>query len=243
MKKRILIVSHERSGTHFLLNSIGLNFNRPFQPTSIGKELSGGPLTEERFTQEEMRDFLDSSRFSQVQKGKSLPDQMLKSHHDVDFHGLSKDILKEKYYVFYIYRDCKDVLTSMYYYFNLHKEVYPWTEDVSDFCLTLKFKNDEYLSQGYNNFVERWKIHTDGWLASEIPDKTISYEELSFHFNDVIREIGETIEETPGNHLQEVVRPKLGEFVHSYPRKGIVGDWENLMSEEVANKIDSLICV
>jgi len=242
MKKRILIVSHERSGTHFLLNSIGLNFNRPFQPIGIGKELSGGPMAEERFSQEEMRDFLDSSRFLQECGGVnkfSPPDQMLKSHHDVDFHGLSKDVLKEKYYVFYIYRECKDVLTSMYYYFNLHKEVYPWTEDVSDFCLTLKYKNDEYLSQEYNNFVERWKIHTDGWLSSKIPDKVISYEELSFHFDDVIHEIGEIIEEAP----KKIARPKLGEFVHSYPRKGIVGDWENLMSEEVANKIDSLICV
>ena len=246
--KPVLLVTHERSGSHFMFNSLAVNFNhtiKSFTPIGLPAKthnyysLIGGT----KDYKEALGLFLKMAAFSPDGSGR----KMFKTHHDIAFLEGSRDYL-DQYNVIYVERECKDVLTSLYYYFRNSgpNRDFPNMEGLSlrDFVLNTKPGNYQfdidYSHVESSNFVERWKYHREGWVNSDIPLIKTSYEDLSNSYNDTMSDIADKLGFDAPNTWY---RPDVGEFVSVDARKGVVGDWQNLFEgeESLVEEIEAIL--
>jgi hypothetical protein len=203
--KKVLVVSHERSGTHFLINTIAFNFNLDWRVINLdnGVQQHFGTQTNKIFKTHYQRYFFDS-----------VWEQLLKEFH-----------------VFYIVRDGRDALTSSWFYHksNHSNPAFPHCNTFSEWLRTnpSKYPYDIYSIEKSCNMVERWKKHVCSWQNIE-GVHIITYEELHSNFNVVVDKIS-TILNVPVNNYQ---RPSLHGSCSVGSRKGIVSDWKNLFSTE-----------
>ncbi len=223
--KKILVISHERSGTHFLINSIVSNFP--------GFERSGNVINvpTEKMTPIYLQNWfrINSTKCSNI---------LYKSHHQ--FYWFQKffyKLLIENFHIFYVIRDGRDVMTSCFHYYNKcssysrHFQLI-CADTMSGFLRMNPRANgltvDDYSFRNTSNPVERWVAHIRSWLQVRYDINIISYEELNNNFEDTIRRIGLILDlDIP----QNPERPDLS-APSICPRKGIVGDWKNIFEEE-----------
>ena len=177
----VMVVSHERSGTHFLMNALAraydyapsrridfdqgaLNINF-FEPKSVAGAL--GKLTELR------------------------TDAIIKSHHAVDFFdGVLDDVLKQAL-IFYIHRDPVDVMISFWRF--VHN--WAWHEGPRP-ATALAFAAAEpeghlmrYQMKQRRNMVARWAAHVDGWTkAAEGRERivVVRFDDLKEHYEQTV---------------------------------------------------------
>ena len=215
-----LVISNERSGTHFLINTICLNFN--LSPQWISVPHSSTP--------QEILDFLNSEEPSY---------RVYKSHHQSYSFKLSWKRLKD-FSKFYVVRDGRDVLTSQYYHFK-H---YGWlrASNVSEFLRDSLDKCPEryrYFDQKTSpNMVARWVTHINSWLPLLERENIaiIRYEDLHQNFGEVLGTISKRLDLSPS---KITVKPLIGRDASVNPRKGIVGDYKNHFTEEDLDFFDS----
>ena len=98
--KNILVVGHERSGTHFLINTIALNYPyySNYEISVLGDTQELRQIFEWYYSKNERRIF--------------------KSHHQFYFFFPFFEELLRHFHIFYIVRDGRDVLTSCFHYYN-----------------------------------------------------------------------------------------------------------------------------
>jgi hypothetical protein len=194
----VMVVAHERSGTHFLMNTLAtcygyvsypwidfdqLHFKFNFYyPSHICDELLGlaaGPRT-----------------------------QLVKSHHQAGFFAGQLPRLTQQYVLFYICRNPVDVMLS--YWRFMHR--WPWFEGpkVAD---PLTFARSEpcgfmmrYQLRQHANLMLRWAAHVEGWLeeaAAQPRVLVVRYEDLDAHFEEVVQGFAQFLGRPP----QALVRP------------------------------------
>lgn len=187
--KRWIVCSHERSGTHFLMNSLAKNFP-PF---------SSNPWTDidsqcNFYISENMRRYMG---YLAEQNDYNI----IKSHHEIwFFHDILKEDIADYFQFFYIFRQPEDVMKSCCKHFNdLNFHAGPKCEE-KDFanaepegaCMRYQWKQ-------YKNMAERWESHVKGWLE-DLDDKVreriiyVRYEDLQNKFEEVITEISKLTE-------------------------------------------------
>lgn len=223
------VISHERSGTHFLINAIKLNTSVDLNYQSIGEWF--GPFDQPQ------------KRFNHIQeKFQSLNSKthyVLKSHCDRD--------LFEKQYpqgkTIYIFRDYRDVLTSYYHFVN---NGYPdwarqknpnisqtWFSNFSDFIRQPlpNFMRLNYSLQGnFSNPIERWANHVIKWIKKPKDNiKIITYNQLYSNTEKITQEL---LSFLGFPSKRDFIRPSLKNSYSIAPRKGIVGDWKNQIASE-----------
>lgn len=227
--KKILVVSHERSGTHFLINTIARNFGYDNNQLEVFARdtISIDPEEGKRY-KSKVNANINKSFPSQTKK-------IFKSHHQFEFFKEHFDEILEHYHVFYIIRDARDVLTSCYFYFNAAQtKAFPKPRSVKELAFDIKpYKypfDGAYSLVKSEDFVERWIKHVSGWIHSGAC--VITYEDLKSNFNLVLRRVSRELERDPtGSHI-----PTLRDRAVS-PRKGIIGDWINHLPIEYSKKI------
>lgn len=200
--KNILVISHERSGTHFLVNSIALNLGLNNRPDSILGDLRKKLLE------------------------KTTP-KIFKSHHQFKFF---EDFYKElDLNIIYIVRDGRDVLTSCFYYFNkTNISSFPVTKSVGEL---IRINPTEYAFDGvYSikksaNMVQRWACHVEDWIKTGV--YVVKYEDLNLKYEETMNKIFDKFEWKK----RKFIRPSLKDFSVS-PRKGVVGDHKKHMKKE-----------
>ena len=106
MRKKVLIIGHERSGTHFLTNTIAQCFD--YDHDTINLVHTQGvdwrnPQAFENWT----------AQF----RGRFVP-KIFKSHHAYAFVAPLLDELSAEFAIFYVQRDGRDVMTSFWTYLN-----------------------------------------------------------------------------------------------------------------------------
>jgi len=232
--KKALVISHERSGTSFLINTIAVNFPHYLPEFVPGKSEGNNAQGVQRVDldgqgwnfadPQQMCDFLFGSQFD------DLPVRnIFKSHHPYEYFEPVLDEALEQYCVFYICRDGRDVMKS--FWRHIRKQGYmtgPTTFTLGQFIRSAPSgANSRYHGHCIpDNMVERWDYHVVSWIESR---KTgvcyVTYEELSDEFETTVGYIGEYLEMDMPNHI---TRPILG-GVH--PDKGVVGDWNNYFTE------------
>jgi hypothetical protein len=217
MRKKILVISHERSGTHFLINTIAQCFN--YLPQQIDLDNSqninwGNPDIAKNWMQQFQGRFVA---------------KIFKSHHanPVLSHLLPE--LQNEYQVFYIKRDGRDVMTSFWIYLNrLAPGWGPRTRTIGEFMrATAAGGITQYqATQKHVTMLQRWVAHVEGWNQCRLPIHHVTYEDLHLHHDDVIERIAEILEQP----VVSKSRPTL-DAPSSLPWKGTIGAWKEFFTE------------
>ena len=219
------VISHERSGTHFLINTILRNTYIRQDWHNIGEWF--GPYDDPR------------TRFAHIDAFNAKWDQLgrkatiIKSHCDRDLF----EARYKKAKVIYVLRDPRDTLTSWFHYLN-RDEFYHYNPQVPDhrcesFSKFLRKPVTPFLRYSYSlhgnfsNVAERWASHVSGWLEAS-DTLVVRYEGLLRDYKSVLIKISDFL----GLRLRLLTRPVgLHDMLSILPRKGIIGDWRNIFSE------------
>jgi len=229
MNKPTLIVTHERSGTHLLINII--NFNKKGQFNTIGHIPENTvPYTVENYKHQVYKDIVVYS-YNQ--------ENVCKSHHQVEFVEPYIDFIFDKYKVIYLKRDIRDVLLSYYNFLTMKNniEFEKWIFEKPDNIgkkFLLPYSPDPHVLIEPVNYIKRWKIHIDGWLKYKDNLLILNYEDILNDFNIEKEKIENYINKKISNNLPD--KNDLN-FPNFRPGKGIIGEYKNWMDEDIINKI------
>jgi hypothetical protein len=204
--KRVIVNSHERTGTHFLMNTIADNFGYQSYPwIDFDHPFCNHFISENILT-----------IFNAMANNDKTQRVITKSHFNCKFFEEILDKLHENFHIFYIYRDTEPTLRSFMKHINDAKEHEGW-----DFGTVTKtyeeFKNTQpwgaclrYQYQQYPNMVERFKDHVLSWLDREHVIY-VKYEELNENFNETVIKIEKEMD-MPLFHGQPI-RPTKGRTI------------------------------
>lgn len=194
-RPRILVVSHERSGTHFLMNSMAKGFEYVSNPWI---DFDARVANINFHHAESVRDFFLQFRAHNVAN-------TFKSHHSADFFRSVFADIGQVFHVLYVHRDPRDVMRSFWKY--LHP--WPWlegprTESLSDFVRAEPCGHMmRYQMYQAPSVVHRWEAHVKGWLdLAETTTKIVpvAFESLRDDYAATIDWIGKELGITPVSH-------------------------------------------
>ncbi len=226
-RKKTIVISHERSGTHFLMNTLEQNFGY-IAKTWINFDYN---LSFNFHVPQSLLDFIKQFHDKPVLN-------IIKSHHHIDFFKDTMDYLSEQFHIFYICRDPRDVIKS--YRKFLYK--LPWDEGPKEATAgefmraaprggLLRFQKEQS-----ETMLHRWQDHVASlmdYMESAEGQKIIllRYEDLDREFDMTVRKIssitGQAVDNPvrpdrtdnvilPGNKLQDASNeftPEDDEFV------------------------------
>ncbi|MEX0853267.1 MAG: sulfotransferase domain-containing protein, partial [Bauldia sp.] len=154
----VMVVSHERSGTHFLMNSIARGYGYVSRPWI---DLDHAQVNINYFAPEILRRTL--AQFADQRAA-----NLIKSHHAADFFdGILDEVLK-KTAILYIHRDPVAVMLSFWRFID-H---WPWREgpkrgDVLSFARAEpEGQMLRYQMKQRKNMLDRWARHVEGWTKA-----------------------------------------------------------------------------
>jgi hypothetical protein len=194
----VMVVAHERSGTHFLMNTLAACYGYISQPWIDFDQLHF------QFNFYYPRHICDELLALTADQRNRL----VKSHHQAGFFAGELSRLTEQYVLFYICRNPVNVLLS--YWRFMHG--LPWFEGpkVAD---PLTFARSEpcgfmmrYQLRQHPNLMLRWAAHVEGWLeaaAAEPRVLVVRYEDLDANFAEVVQGFSWIL----GREPQAIVRP------------------------------------
>ncbi len=200
MKKWILISSHRRSGTHFLIDSLCLNIKNAYFPGSwslpadfnIGSLYRKNEAIYKAFTRQ-----LNKNRITII-KSHLLPEEMNLNNPNNKYEKLIKKIYSESYKL-YIYRNGYNVLTSLY---NFLKTDIPF----SDFLKrSNSFLSPVHINHTGKDFVHFYAYHLAEWFSQKNVI-FISFENLKENFDISLRRILDEIHE---RQTGQFIRPEI----------------------------------
>jgi hypothetical protein len=237
MKKPVLVVTHERSGTHLLINIINYDCDGHFR--TIGwmpnNEL---PFTLDKYKHTYYRDIMSNA----YRQG-----EVCKSHHQVEFSLPYIDFILENYKIIYVKRDVKDVLFSYHKFIStsvdstnftsLEEWIFSKPDDVAKKFINPYFPDPHVIVEP-DTYIDRWKKHLDGWMKFENDILVVSYEEILGNYNEVKPKIENWVGKKVVDDLKILNNPKYPNFK---PNKGIVGEYKEVMSDDLIKKIEELI--
>ncbi|MEN8154846.1 MAG: sulfotransferase domain-containing protein [Acidobacteriota bacterium] len=248
--KYIIVASHRRSGTHWLIDSIFNNLkgvNHGY--INLDRLLTGSP---ENINVEDFKKKI-------ITKKKTI----LKTHTPGNFEIFEPFVQQAKFIkeeiipqskIIYIYRDGRDVMTSLYYYMLRSKKI--GEISFNEFLETFNNFDEFYLIR---NRIEFYKYHIDSWMLKK-NIYTLNYESLHLSYLDSLKSISEylglplknkidSIKLSKYNRIQRAIRrfiPGIFKTTAVLPRVGKTGDWRNSFdnnSKEIYKKYSGEILV
>jgi Sulfotransferase domain len=189
--KKIMVVSHERSGTHLLMNALELNLGFVADPwLNLDYELGVNLYSHH------------SLCFYLMNRMHNAPVlNIVKSHHQLGFFAPILPYLTDQFHIFYIYRDPRDVMVSFWRYIWTHtRDEGPRTETVGAFMRAEPSGGMlRYQKKQVPTVLERWKVHVEEWVGAA--DRScaegiclVRYEELCLDFEATIDRIARHLE-------------------------------------------------
>ncbi|MEG3617923.1 sulfotransferase domain-containing protein [Magnetovibrio sp. PR-2] len=184
------VISHERSGTHFLINTLSASFN--YLPVDNRLDVDTYTVNINFFAPEAILEF-----FNQIKQHNVA--NVLKSHHSADFLEPVIETAVDTCAILYIYRHPRDVMHSMW---RLLKN-YTWHE--GPVCPTpadmMRAQPEGHLMryQMYQaeNMLHRWDRHVNGWfdLAEKYGSRgkgihLVRYEDLRDDYEGTVKKLG-----------------------------------------------------
>ena len=198
MRPAAMVVSHERSGTHFLMNALASCYGYVSTPWV---DFDRPTFNINYFYLPEVRELL-----------LALADRpmanIVKSHHAVEFFTGALERITERYVVFVICRNPVAVMDSFWRF--MHQ--WPWTEgpktpDAPSFAVAEPFgRLMRYQMRQHRDMLERWSAHVEGWLAAaERLSRVVivRYEDLDTDYEATVRGFAKHLGRPPA----AIVRP------------------------------------
>jgi hypothetical protein len=206
----VLVASHERSGTHFLLNALQAAYDYSAQPWF---DFDTPPLTINFYNTPSVKGLFEKYAVQPVRT-------LVKSHHHFDFFADAFNPVPERWIVFYIYRNPVDVMISFHRFIN-H---WSWHEGPRR-STALEFATASpegrmmrYQTTQHDTLLHRWASHVESWHEAARSDSRVilvSYEQLSTEYERTVRGFSEVLRAAPTN----LVPPSPDQNV--VPRTGI----------------------
>jgi hypothetical protein len=232
MPKPIIVITHERSGTHLLINCINYINNGQFY--AIGYTSNKNDFNLKGYTHITYKDIISNA---------GMPNSVYKSHHQIEFMSGYLDFLFSKYKVVYVKRNLYDVLNS-YYKFIVspkHRDDLPiqdWIFSKPD--AIEKLYNSIYFPDPHviiepENYIHRWYLHTSGWLNYANQMLVVNYEEMLLDYQNQKQRIENYIDRKIADKIPDVNDKSFPNFG---PVKGVIGGHKEVMSEEFKKKIE-----
>lgn len=193
-----MVISHERSGTHFLMNSLAACYGYVTTPWI---DFDRPPFEINFYHLPEVRDLLLGAADRPMAN-------IMKSHHAVDFFRGALEMITKRYVLFVICRHPAPVMLSFWRF--MHQ--WQWVEGprAAD---PLSFAQAEpcgrmmrYQMRQSVNLLARWAAHVDGWLdaAGEHPGVVIvRYEDLDADYEGTMLRFQGHLGRPP----RQIVRP------------------------------------
>jgi hypothetical protein len=210
--KKIFVISHQRSGTHFLINSIAVNF-----PGYSDKQI-------------------DVVNISDMEKALSEPQtqRIYKSHHQAAFFLPYLETISKIGHIFYIMRDGRDVMASSWrYHQKAHLENPGAFPNIASFSEWLRIDprqwafDKPYSIKQADSMPGRWLIHIYDWLACDSAHVFV-YEELKTDFAREMVRMGNILNYDP----QTFEIPSIMNSFSIHPYKGEAGRWKEVFTKE-----------
>ncbi|UJS17899.1 MAG: sulfotransferase domain-containing protein [Candidatus Jettenia sp.] len=213
MGKWILVSSHRRSGTHFLIDSIRTNVKNAIFPAHkhLPVDFNIGSLLREK---EHIYKIFSDALYSNntiIIKSHLLPEEMKICKPKNKYEKLVADIFKYSYKV-YVYRDGMDVLVSLYRFL----------EYKGSFKEFLCSKNDHFVPTRNACFIDEnrvryWSYHLSSWFK-EPNVLQVRFEDLKTNFECTIANLIDFLKETLPT---VIVKPKIPQniFLHKLIRR------------------------
>lgn len=238
MNKPVLVVTHERSGTHLLINLINFDNKGEFYTIGFMPKIRDKVFTLEEYKHQVYKDIVVYSYKENI---------VCKSHHQVEFMEPFLDFVFEKYRVIYLKRDVKDVLVSYYKFLpgsdddfpNFKDWIFMKPSDVGDKYLVSKNTHmngpDPHIFIEPNNYIHRWKMHIDGWMKYKDKLLVLNYEDILQNFEETKKKIEEFIGKKIADKIPDIKDKELPNF---NPGKGIIGSHKECMNRDLIKKIE-----
>ena len=153
----VMVISHERSGTHFLINALTRAYDYPERFLDFDQS----SLNINYFAPQTI-----ANAVAEVAKRRSSA--VIKSHHTADFFdGILNKVLK-KTIVFYIHRDPVDVMVSLWRFINHWGwREGPRRESALEFAASApEGQMLRYQMLQQSNMLHRWAHHVNGWTSA-----------------------------------------------------------------------------
>ena len=246
-KLSFYVISHERSGTHFLINSINSNLNVRVG-YGIGKGSGRGYNNiGENFGPYDSKndgcEHINHYNLKLWHKGVSK-NAIIKSHATTSLY--KKNYKKAP--VVYIYRNPIDCLASWYKYLNnaTYYNNNPLVQDMR--CINpsefLRRPCNSFLNNCYsdnikfNNVVERWINHVSGW-TKETNICLVKYSELKADYEAVLESVSEYLNVSKKIYTKKISINKSRSIL---PGKGIIGGGFDVFNENDRKYIIGKVC-
>jgi len=223
IKPKLMVVSHERSGTHFLLNSLANSFG--YYKESFDFDYSLGINF---FDQANIMDFFMT--WTNV----SLLN-IIKSHHNFYFFDQIIDQLLQDYKILYIYRDPRDIMVSYWNFLNHCKwHEGPKVDNISDFIKSAPKDNMlRYQKAQEETILDRWNTHIKSWVFEPNENTKnsityVSYEDLNKNYETEMQNIAEKL----NMQMQKLERPQKNDHIIEPEGPGTAGNYKEHLSQE-----------
>ena len=152
----VLVVSHERSGTHFLMNALAGAYHY-----TAAVDLEPDKLPANYYFPPMLAHVI-------ARRAASQPNLLFKSHHAVDFFDGILDELLGTIVILYIHRHPVDVMVSFWRLIHGFRwREGPKTATALDFSAAApEGQMLRYQMRQRRNMLDRWACHVEGWLAA-----------------------------------------------------------------------------
>jgi len=240
--KNILVVTHERSGTHLTINIINHKNKGDYIP--IGKL--------PKYETHNLETYIKYVNFG-VKYELYNPNIIFKSHHQVQFFEHDIDQLFDKFKIVYVKRDILDMLISYYNFLNgngfdeNNKSIpiknFPKFKDwifMKPCEVGYKYFEkypDPHIYIEPDDYIDRYLMHHQDWSKYKDEILTINYEDILNKFDETKEKLENYL------NIKVGIIPNLNDksFPNYAPNKGIIGSHIEFMDYELINKIKNRI--
>jgi len=191
IKKVIVVCSHERSGTHFLMNSIAYNTYYSVEPFIDFDYMQIGDIINFH-KPEHVFNFIKKITFVEKKEIRYGLSSLIKSHHPAYiFKHLFND---ENTIFFYIYRNPIDTLLSYWKFIN-HWDWHegPRENNPINFVKSSpEGQMQRYQRKSYDSIFSRWANHVNEWVENSKKFKNIhlvNYKDLDNNYNRTLENL------------------------------------------------------
>lgn len=203
MNKWILVSSHRRSGTHFLIDSLQANLKDSMFPAhrKLPKDFNIGSLLRKDETIYEVFKKLLSADAWVIIKSHLLPEETRIVKPKDKYEELVSYIYAHAFKC-YVHRNGKDTLVSLYHFLNKNDFKQFLREQNDHFACTRSF--DPSIDE---NRVRYWSYHVHSWL-NEDNVCSVRFEDLKNDFSETVGQVIASLGQPPPKRMTKPELPK-----------------------------------
>jgi hypothetical protein len=170
----IMVISHERSGTHFMMNSIATCFDCVSFPWL---DLDRKQFNINYYHPQSLQMLI-------LKVAETRPANVLKSHHEFTFFSEIIASFKGAIELVYIYRNPADVMASYWRFLHTWNWVEgPKADTALDFAMAPPMGQLMRLQfRQYDTMLDRWANHVRQWTAARPQVHVVKYEDLACRY-------------------------------------------------------------